>query len=368
MAIPTLTLVAATTSQLQFSFNNPNGAGANYTVELNRAEDFSSDDSIFLQVNNVAAGSANGFIFPGLPSGTTWYARLISAAGERSPVVIGATSVAALTTTYTGYSIAKALLVVPVGIVNPRAGGSNGTYGLSGFPAANLLRPDPASTFQMRNNDAGVSGTIFFETSGEPIDVVALLGHNQPDDVTWEIHHSKTAIFNGADDTILPYTTMRVSPSIGQRQSYHSFARLPSPTTDRFWAINIISSSRHLIARNLVLGRARETTNADKGAGYGVNDLGSATRTRFGVLDSVRGWRGKVVDFAMSWISETEFQAKWADLPGLVGTTKAVLAIPNSKRNIHLNDRIAFGNITQMRGENVQSFKYSQTIEINSIY
>lgn len=371
---------------VQFRWQNPTvsslvayGSGltgtTQVTIEINRAEDFSSDDSIFMVVAKASGAADVAVNVTGLPSGTPWYGRIRSDnSGERSASDLMSTLPVAVTTTYAGYSIAKAMLVVPVGIKDIRqatAGGPAEYIGRPGFPATNLLRNDPSSTFQCTSGlyGTGLQMQIRFTTSGEPIDVVSLLGLNVNDADYWQIQSANTEDgFGAAGSALYTAQTLRVSPTIGQRQSYHALYRLPAPSTHRFWVLQLFLTTPHFIARNLVVGKARESTNADKGAGYGVNDLGSATRTRFGVLDSVRGWRGKIVDFAMSWLSETEFQAKWADLPGLVGTTKAVLAIPNSKRNIHLNDRIAFGNITQMRGENVQSFKYSQTIEINSIY
>jgi hypothetical protein len=82
----------------------------------------------------------------------------------------------------------------------------------------------------------------------------------------------------------------------------------------------------------------------------------------------VRGWRGRKVEFPLSWISEAEYEAKWRDLDQLVGTTDPVLALPNPKASRYLNDRIAFGEITNMRGELMRGDKYAKTIEIRSLY
>lgn len=364
-----------------FTWSNPtassliaNGTGltgtTQVTLEVNRAADFASDDSMFMTVAKASGDSAYPFLISGLPSGTPWYGRIRSDnSGERSVSDFMATLSVAPITTYAGYSIGKSLLVVPAGLRNLVHAGAGPEYQTRpGFPVQNLLRDDPSSTFQCSTSTYGVTQQtqIRFATSGEPIDAIALLGMNIPDGCTWQIQSQPDA--SSSDFALYPMQEMRVSPSIGRRPSYHAMYRLPSPSTHRYWVLQLFLTTPHFIARNLVVGLARESTNADKGTGYTANDLGSASRTRFGVLDTVRGWRGKTVSFSMSWLSETEFQAKWADLPGLVGTTKSVLAIPNSKRNIHLNDRIAFGNITQMGAENVQSFKYSQNLEINSIY
>lgn len=346
---------------------------ASVSIEINRAKDFASDDSMFITGTKTSGADSYATTIYGLPSGTTFFGRIRNdTTGERSAAALRSTAAVAVSSTYTGYSIDKSLLVVPVDLIGLTVASDDYTA-VSGFPVSNLTRDDPSSTFQCRKNtpnDVAGQQQIYFETSGEPINTIALLGLNVNDNETWQIQSRPDLAtgFGAAGSVLYAAQTLRASPTIGRRASYHAIYNLPAPSTHKYWVIQLFIRTPHLIVRNLVVGRARSSTNADKGAGYGVNDLGSATRTRFGVLDSVRGWRGKVVDFSMSWISETEFQAKWADLPGLVGTTKAVLAIPNSKRNIHLNDRIAFGNITQMRGENVQSFKYSQTIEINSIY
>jgi hypothetical protein len=145
--------------------------------------------------------------------------------------------------------------------------------------------------------------------------------------------------------------------------------RLPQPVTERFFAIDInAGGARHFIARNLVVGLARGTQNAARGNSEAPNDLGAAARTRFGVLDRVTGWRGRTVDFEMGWLSEAEYQTKWGLLMRQAGKTKSVLAIPNSKRNVFLNDRIAFGPITDQRGQTVAGRKLSFSMTIDSIY
>jgi hypothetical protein len=349
---------------------NVNHADArDYLIEINRAEDFTSDDSLFFTatgLRNISGAGANGgnnlVVIGGLPSGTPWFIRASDkTTGEKTVgLAMIATWDSAPVSTYAGYSIDKALLMVPDPIIEIAS--PVGAFD-TGYPPRNLLRDDPSSIARFSRSDV----TIMFTTSGKVVNTLAILGTLLNDDATWNIQ-----AFTDRQRTNMEYQTgnvpFRCSPTLNQRQSYHGVSIFPELRA-RFWTVTISAPGASMvILRNLIIGYARMSANADKGASYGANDLGSASRTRFGVLDAVRGWRGKIVSFAMSWLSETEFQKKWGDLPGLVGTTKSVLAIPNSKRNIHLNDRIAFGNITQMGAENVQSFKYSQSIEINSIY
>lgn len=363
---------AATASSLTASASGMAGAAA-VTIEINRAKDFASDDSMFITAGKTSSTDGYTTTIYGLPSGTPYFGRIRNeTTGERSPPALRATSAVAPQATYSGYSIDKAVLVVPVDIIDLYVGSADYTSN-AGFPIANLTRDDPSSTYQCRRNapsDTPGQQQIYFETSGEPINTIALLGLNVSDADTWQIQSRPDLVtnFGGSGSASYGSQTLRVSPTIGRRPSYHAIYSLPAPSTHKYWMIQLFIRTPHLIARNLVVGFARASSNADKGSSYNANDMGSASRTRFGVLDAVRGWRGRTVSFSMSWLSETEFQAKWADLPGLVGTTKSVLAIPNSRRNIHLNDRIAFGNMTQLGAENVQSFKFSQSVEINSIY
>jgi len=361
MVAPTLESVASTTSTVQIGFRNNGPAGSNFLAELNRASDFSGDDTIFFRVDGAAAGSGNAFTAAGLPSGTPWHVRLTSLEGGSLRTLV-ATQPVTPATAYTGFSIEKAMLVVPEPIIN-LAGAAN--VPAAGYPLANMLSDSPAAITLWTVNDQQFN----FDTSGAPIDTIALLGTLFNDDARWRVQAFSDAARTTAiyDSGVVP---LRCSPTLGQRRVYHALASLASPVAARYWRVgfNSAGGTVPMLVRNLVVGLARQSINASRGWSHGLNDLGTAGRTRFGDPDIVPGWRGKTVDFELSWLTEREYQTKWADLPTLVGTTKPVLVIPNSKRNIWLNDRIGYGTITDYRAENTQGSRYTASIAVNSIY
>jgi hypothetical protein len=186
---------------------------------------------------------------------------------------------------------------------------------------------------------------------------------------TWRIRAADTEAGLTAappvDTGILPF---RASANLGWRPSYHSYRRLPAPVAREWWRIDITNPGPTFVARNLVTGLARQSVNYSRGAGQTPYDLGTMQRTPFGTPDRTPGWRGRSLDFGLSWLSEAEYEAKWSDLDQLVATTDPVFVLPNTKANAYLHDRIGFGTIENMRAENVRSSKYARSLEIRSIY
>lgn len=370
-----LSLTNRAANELTFSLVADEDVMTQVVLELNRSPDFSSDDTIFKLITGIGNGTSSQTV-RGLPSGTTWHIRALSngSGAAYSNIVVAATTEVATATAYAGFSVDKSLLVDPVTIASISDGYGANNARLAGFPPFNLLRDDPQSTWQVIPSvGAALHTTLTFQTSGEPIDTVAILGTLASDDMIWSISSAPTVGgFGGAGSTASGDLPFRCSPSIGRRQYYHALYSLPAPTTNRFWSITITSSplvhSVSFIARQLVLGLARQSTNPSQGASESISDTGTFSRGRFGTPDRVAGWRGRAVSFEMSWLRETEYQAKWAPVLTLVGKTKSVLALANGKRNVWTNDRLAFGPITDMQGENMKSSRHSVGIAIDSLY
>lgn len=350
----TLTVTTRFSSGITLAWS---GAGANDTqfqVEVNRAEDFASDDSL------TATYPGSSVTLGGMPASTPWWCRVRPVGGAWSNVILTSTFPVALNTTYTGFSIGKALMVIPESIANLTAIGL-----IAGYPISNLKRDDPASTARFATG----TFTIDFDTAGVPIDVIALLGTLANDTAQWRITGDFTAANRGTGGAYdSGFVSFRCSPTLGVRTVYHALQQLDAPSSASYWRITVNHSAPQFIIRNLVVGLARKSVNPSKGLGSSSLDQGNAQRTRFGTADRAYGWRGRAVDFEMSWIKEAEFQAKWSDMMTRVGRTLPVLAIPNSARNVHLNDRIAYGFMTAQHDENVQSFYHTKTVEIDSIY
>lgn len=363
MAAPGLALVSREAGGFHLNLVN-NGGGGPFVLEINRASDFASDDTliVIVQAGELAAGA---FIVTGLPNETPFYMRLRNAAGEYSPVVFAATLPVALVPGTTGFAIDKAQVVVPADVMGLGVTFGAGCAQRAGFPPSNLLRDDPQATFQSIA-DATIAQTFSFQTSGELIDTLALLGTMANDDMNWDIYSKQDE--GDAYTARAVFIPFRCSPTLGKRRSYHALHRLAAPVTHRFWQINVGGASRHFLARNLVVGLTRESKNAAVGAQQTTADQSTVVRTRFGGLDSVSGWMGRGQSFDISWLDEAEYHTKWSMLPTMVGKRVPVLAIYNSKRNFALNDRIGYGPLTSIRGENIRASKYSLSVEQDSIY
>lgn len=353
-----LALVARTNASLTIGVTA--GAGeTQFELEFNRAADFASDDSLFR--TGLAAGNA---AVAGLPADTPFFVRGRStngvARGAWSVPILAATLPPAANGAYFGFSIEPSFLIVPEPINEISCAEQE-----VGSPALNLLGDDPAAA--LRSQNANV--TIYAHTAGRLSDGVSLLGTMLGEAATWRIRAADTMAATAAapvlDSGVVPF---RASPNLGRRPSYHSFFRAGAPVAASWWRIDIVNPGPTFIARNLVIGLVRSSVNYSRGAGTAPWDMGSVNRTLYGTPDRVHGWRGRAVDFQLSWLNEADYQAKWADLDRLVGTTDPVWILPNSKASPFRHDRIGFGTIEQMRGENVRSSKFLQTIEVRSIY
>lgn len=331
-----------------------------WEVEVNREPDFNADESYLASV-----GAAGNIQINDLVPSTPYYFRARKTNGGRGPwsnVFMASTYFpeVAPNPPYFGFSVVPALLVVPEPVTDLAA-----TNVAAGSDVNNLLNDDPMSVFKIN----GLGSAITFRTTGRGIDTIAMLGSLANEDVTWRIRTAAT--FNGVTNAPLMDTgnvDFRISPGIGRRKHYHAFRRLTNSYGTEYWRIDIGGLSQNFIARNLIVGKARESVNISRGQGEEAIDYGSINRTQFGQPDRVRGWRGRKVEFPLSWIRETEYEAKWRDLDLLVGNTDPVLAIPNPKKSIYLNDRIAYGEIASMRGEVMRGDKYARTLEIRSLY
>lgn len=330
-----------------------------FEIELNRAEDFASDESIV-----ATNGAAGGNVIAGLPAGTPFFIRarkMDGGPGPWSAPLLAATLSPGAPGAYAGWSVAPALLVVPEPIDQPSCGQAT-----AGSSAANLLNDDPLSVLRAR----GGTIDIVFRTAGRPVDSVSLLGTMASETATIAIAaaNSHADVTGAAPPFSLAATRFRASANLGLRPSYHSFQRLGGAQIYPWWRVRISHSAPEFIARNLVIGLARQSVNLSRGARTSFMDLGTVNRNRFGSPDRVHGWRGRMVEFGLSWLREAEYHAKWSDLEALVGGTAPVLAIPNTAANQYLHDRIAFGNIEQTSGELMRGDRYGKTLEIRSLY
>lgn len=336
------------------------GGETAWEVETNRAADFSSDESF-----NRPIAAAGNFAIADLVPDTPYYFRVRktnAGAGPWSVPVMAATlpNNAPPNPAYNGFSIVPAILIVPEPVVDLVV-----TNLEPGNLGSNLLNDDPMSTTRI----AGNSTAITFRTTGRPIDTFALLGTLANDDVLWRIRGAATAAAVTAAPVIdTGNVAFRISPGIPRRTHYHGFRRLAQTYQLEYWRIDLSGFAAFFVGRNLIVGLARESVNISRGAGHTPIDMGRIERTQFGSPDRVRGWRGRNVEFQLSWLREAEYETKWRDLDQLVGLTDPVLALPNPKASVYLNDRIAFGEIGAARSEIARGDRWMRSLEIRSLY
>lgn len=351
----TLTFTARTTKAITITL----AAGGGETVfelEANRFDDFASDESLLK--TGLAAGA---FVFDGLPSGTKFYfrARATNVAGAWSSTLMVATT-DATPPGYTGYFIEPALLVVPEAMDQLTCAQAE-----AGSLPSNLTNDDPLSVLRA----TGAAIAIEFHTPGTFVDTFALLGTLANDDATWRIRGANTqAALTAAPLTDTGVVAFNTVAGLNGRRHYHAFRRLSTTFNYFWWRIDIAQVAPTFFARQLVFGKARQSVNYSRGHGVQPYDLGQFQRSQYGAPARVEGWRGREVDFQLNWLSEAEYQAKWSDLDAMVGNTCPVLALPNPKANLYLNDRIAYGIVSQQRGENIRDAKWSKELQIQSLY
>jgi hypothetical protein len=354
----TIALNARTATSLTIAITAGGGETA-FDLELNREPDFASDDSFYL--SGLAAGNT---AVQGLPSDTPWFVRSRKTNGGVGPwtaTLLAATSAPAAPAGYVGFSILPAILAVPEPIDYIACAQAD-----VGSDPYNLLDDDPQATMRATNN----APAIVFHTAGRSVDTLALMGTLSGPTATWRIRAAGTqANLTAAPAYDTGAVTFHASSNLGRRPFYHGFHRLGAAVTHEWWRIDMANANApSFIARNLIIGLARQSVNYSRGAGQSPVDLGTMGRNRFGTPDRAKGWRGRTLDFELSWLTEAEYEAKWRDLDQLVGTTDPVFVLPNPKANAYLHDRMGFGDVTQMRAENVRSSRYVKSLEIRSIY
>lgn len=353
----TVAFTSRTSKTISFTIT-AGGGETTFEVEVNRCDDFASDVSI---LKTALAAGANSVA--GLPPGNRFYLRARAtngAGGAWSTPILVATSEPASPPAYAGFSIEPAILVVP----EPIDLISCAQADAGSFPIM-LANDDPLSVLRA----SGAAIAIEARTTGAPVDSIALLGTLANDDVTWRIRAADTqAALTSApvvDTGVVPFLSVT---NLSGRPHYHGFRRLSQLYTNFWWRIDLVNAAPTFIARHLVIGKARQSVNYSRGAGHEALDYGQMARTTYGAPVRTPGWRGRQVDFQLSWLSESEYETKWADLDQRVGQTNPVLALPNPKANAWLNDRIAYGCISGQRSENVRAAKWSKNLEIQSLY
>ncbi|MFC4255361.1 hypothetical protein GRI97_07985 [Altererythrobacter xixiisoli] len=213
-------------------------------------------------------------------------------------------------------AIRKPFFVVPV----PLEGLNAGSAAL-GQPVHNLARED-AVALTWRSEFDGAHWCTGEFGRDQPIDFCAMLAANAQPGTTIRLRLGATsAQVSGAapfDSGALPF----IDPAIVRDDGlYHSHLELPQPIEARWFRIDIAGHVGPFEASTLVLGRRIEPGRFyDRDFQRGVEDLGAAKFTQWGVLNIEPGVTIRTVDFTLAWQTETEIVEMFEPMARQLGT------------------------------------------------
>lgn len=302
----------------------------------------------------------------GLNQRANYYARartrLADGTAESWSNIVGfrTTDGTAQTLPTSGVLIEPAMVVPPLPFRVQSATGS-----IAGYPFENLGR-DAAVAYRATPflNSTVYQVEMVVEIGGEPIDTLALLNTNLPEDAVWAANAYPTSALT-SPQTLFGFSPFRASANLPGRMGYHGLQRFAEVKGCRFVQIVIASPSnfRVLHAEQLVIGKARVSKNVSRDKGETPNPLTTVDRRRSGAPDRQPGLPMRKVEFDLSAISETQYETLYGDLHRYAG--EPALVIPNSRANAFLHDRILFGDLQPGRAvmQNANVFTRSFTVD-----
>lgn len=356
--MPTLNITAVGATSVSFTFNDEAADGTN-EIQIAIRPDFKYCVSPIL--TGYARGSAP--VVAGLNQDCPYYARVrakrASGAYEAwSPTTPFRTPVnAARVTAPASVMIKPAVLVVPCPVVQWIS-----ATAIAGYPPANLGIDAPVA---FRSAHATVH-QFAARIAWEPIDTIALLMTNMPEDATVQFHAGQTT---GYLDYVSPVFPARASANMPGRPGYHGLFRLPEPQAYQYWRATVTAACPGgiLHIEHAVFGRNRVSKNHSYDKNESGLDLGSLERTRSGNPNRVNGYRMRKVDFDISMMSEAQYETQYGDLHWKVGGTDPVFVVPNSKEGGFLHDRMLYGAISAGRVVNPATPVYTRNFTIDSL-
>ncbi len=253
--------------------------------------------------------------------------------------------------------IEPALVVVPSPVLEWSA-----VSEIAGFPAANLGRDSPVA-WRSSNGD---SHTLYARLAPTPIDTVALLMSNAPEDATVVVAAGNAKGATSWSSGFLPF---RASANLPGRPGYHALIRLPDPQAYPWWQIGIGANCPGAVfhLEHAVFGLARVSKNHANDRTETPVDLGVLERARSGVPQRTIGYRMRRADFEIAMMTQAQYESLYGDLGRLVGATEPALVVPNSRPGSFLHDRILYGAITGGRASNPSSPVFSRSFTIDSL-
>ena len=361
----TLGATTATSQVLNFSGYV---ASDDIRIQYSSSPDFANAAAPRYEIDAVASHTMDK-----LNQDATYFvrARLIHTNGSQedwTPTVVFRTPLANARDLSVGSTLIRpASIIIPEKIVRTDA-----LTTLNGYPVANLLHDGPTV---FRSTASGGSKNFFkiqIETGKVPVDTLALLATNLPEDATVAIYGSNT-LFNisgpGDADYVVAAATARASPNLPGRPSYHCLRNLGGSRAYRYWNFFIYADvpGDVLEIGHLVIGLNRASKNHSVDKTETPIDFADFDRMRDGNPVRMSGLRGRRVDFDISMLTQAQYETLYRDLYQRVGLSDPLLVVPNSKEGAFLHDRILYGVPQQYRATNPASPYYSLGMSIDSI-
>lgn len=265
---------------------------------------------------------------------------------------------AARVTTAQPIMVEPASLVFPVPFL-----ATAGTFTLPGFPTENVGIAAPVAWRSIVNS--GGQTAIDLTTAGEPVDRIAVLNTNVPENGRISVAAGDNA---ASLVPIIDQVPFRASANVPGRPGYHGIFAIPL-TTARFWRITFTidggPTELLLHIEHIVLGRNLASRNANGDKTETPVGLTTTERTRTGILDRVPGVPLRRAEFDLSNLTEREFETLYGQLWRRQGDT--VFCLPNSKDNAFRHDRMLFGEFGAGRISGVQGIRFTRGMSIDSI-
>lgn len=230
----------------------------------------------------------------------------------------------------------------------------------------------PGMTWRMPGSASFVRGDF---GSTKPVDFISMMGAS---DVSLATIRVRLGTSQAEVDGVAPYDSGAlafVNPSISRPDGiYHSHLELPSVQSARWWRVDIGGSFTAVEASVLVMGQKVTPANYySPGWQRGVEDLGSIDFTRWGVVDEEDGLIWRTLLFRLGWLSESDFETKFAPLVKALGKRGAALWCFDPTSSVYRQDKTYFGYLrnalvaTHSR-DTPAGIRYDQEFEILSMF
>ena len=306
----------------------------------------------------------------GLNAGTTYYVRAHNRRANGTieewspPLPVRTFAGAARDLTPAAITHEPAMLVAPIPVAQWFA-----EWTVPGFPVENLGYDAPAAWRSRPDNNVHRFG---FHISPEPLDTIALLASNAPENARVRVRAGQTlAEAQGvAPAFTFGWTPFRASPALPARPAYHCLLRLPAPQQYPYWWIEIEAevTGRLFELQHAIVGLNRVSKRHALDKSESPIDLGTLTRPRTGIPSRALGFRMRRVEFDIAALNEAQFEVAFGDLGWRVGSTEPVLVVPNTKPGPYLHDRILYGALGQgSRSTNTRGPLYNKSFIVDSI-